>query len=203
MKPNEKETLVEPEAKPAKLTKPLLVISAPSGAGKNTVIDALMQKRNDLQYSISSTTRAARGKEQNGIHYYFLSKQEFERRIENNLFLEWAKVLENYYGTEKSEIARIHKEQNIPILDIDVQGALQLKEKYQEKIISVFILPPSVEELRRRLLLRGTDSIESIEKRLLLAKQELEQKHKYDFQIINDELPNAVAELDAIVNSIL
>lgn len=203
MKPNEKETLVEPEAKPAKLTKPLLVISAPSGAGKNTVIDALMQKRNDLQYSISSTTRAARGKEQNGIHYYFLSKQEFERRIENNLFLEWAKVLENYYGTEKSEIARIHKEQNIPILDIDVQGALQLKEKYQEKIISVFILPPSVEELRRRLLSRGTDSIESIEKRLLLAKQELEQKHKYDFQIINDELPNAVAELNAIVNSIL
>lgn len=196
MKPNEKDTLVEP-------AKPLLVISAPSGAGKNTVIDALMQKRNDLQYSISSTTRAARGKEQNGIHYYFLSKQEFERRIENNLFLEWAKVLENYYGTEKSEIARIHKEQNIPILDIDVQGALQLKEKYQEKIISVFILPPSVEELRRRLLLRGTDSIESIEKRLLLAKQELEQKHKYDFQIINDELPNAVAELNAIVNSIL
>lgn len=183
--------------------KPIIVVSAPSGSGKNTIISAVQQKRNDLCYSVSSTTRLPRGKEQHGQNYYFLSEDEFIKRIEQNLFLEWAKVLKYYYGTEKSEITRIHKKEKIPILDLDVQGALQLKEKYPQAIISVFILPPSWAVLKERLLLRGTEPLADIEKRIDLGKQEIKQKDKYDFQIINDELSQTVEQFYKILQSTL
>lgn len=185
------------------LNKPIIVISAPSGSGKNTIINALRKKRNDICYSISSTTRLPRAEEQHGFHYYFLSENEFIERIDQDLFLEWVKVLDNYYGTEKSEIIRIQKKGKIPILDLDVQGALKLKEKYEEKIISIFISPPSWEILKKRLLLRGTESLEDIEQRIALGKKEIKQKDKYDFQIVNKELSQSVEQLQKVLQSIL
>lgn len=184
------------------MKKPVLIISAPSGAGKNTLIDSLLKKRNDLRYSVSSTTRPPRGTEQDGVHYYFLSSQEFEKKIERHEFLEWAQVLQNYYGTEKREIEKIQKQGNFPILDIDVQGALQLKEKFPKQVITIFILPPSLQVLRQRLQKRATDSPADIEKRIALAQEEIKQKDLYDFCVVNDELTAAVNKLNDIINSL-
>lgn len=177
----------------------LIVISGPSGSGKNTIISELLKIRQDIVHSISCTTRAARPNEKHGVDYYFLAKEEFQNLIRQNGFLEYAQVMDNYYGTSFQELERIQSLGKIPILDIDVQGALQIKQKLKNAIF-VFIMPPSLEALRNRLLKRKTESLEQIEKRINLAKKEMEYTPYYDKVIVNDNLEKAVAELNSYLD---
>ncbi|MBO6166957.1 MAG: guanylate kinase [Kiritimatiellae bacterium] len=179
-------------------TKPLfLVISAPSGCGKSTLIDMLLQEYHDLVYSISCTTRNPRGEEEDGLDYHFLSKERFEELIAENAFLEHAKVHDNYYGTLKAPIEEVLAEGNSMVLDIDVQGAGKVRDYVRSlpntdplKIgyVDIFISPPSMEELRERLVHRGTDSAESIEKRLANAEGEIARAGEYMYRVVNDDL---------------
>ena len=169
----------------------IVVISAPSGSGKSTIISEIMKVIKNLQYSISATTRKPRGTEKNGIEYYFLSKEEFNNKIKNDEFVEYKTVFDNYYGTLKEVINNgINNGTNI-IFDIDVQGALTIKELYKEAIL-IFIYPPSIEELKKRLIRRKTDTIEEIEKRLSYFPKEMKLKDKYDYQVENDTLEKAI-----------
>ncbi|MCS6971917.1 MAG: guanylate kinase [Turneriella sp.] len=182
------------------LERPLFVIAAPSGGGKNSVITILLEEEPRLVHSVSSTTRQRRAHEIDGKHYYFLSHEEFERRIAAGEFLEYARVLDNYYGTEIREIERIQAEGKFPILDIDVQGVQTLRSK-NIPMVSVFILPPSLEELERRLRARGTENEEQIKKRLELARWEISQKDQFDHIVLNDVLSRAAAEVLAILRN--
>ena len=175
------------------------ILSAPSGAGKNTIIQEILKKRNDLIYSISTTTRPHRGNEKNGGDYHFIPEDEFKKQINDNKFLEWAMVLDNYYGTTKKEIQDIFAQKKHAILDLDVHGAMQVKQNHPEAVI-IFIMPPSLEVLRERLALRGTDSEEEIEKRLKLAEKEMAVKDKYDYILTNNEINKTVEELDSIIS---
>ncbi|MCS6985541.1 MAG: guanylate kinase [Leptospiraceae bacterium] len=172
----------------------VIVLSGPSGTGKNTLISELLRTRGDLLHSISCTTRPPRNHEQNGIQYYFLSKEEFLRKIEENAFVEYAEVMDHYYGTSFAELERIHRLGKIPILDVDVKGALQLRRRLS-KILLIFIKPPSFEILEERLRQRKTESQEEMEKRLERAKKELAYAPYYDKVIVNDDLHRAVREL--------
>ena len=179
-------------------TKPLfLVISAPSGCGKSTLIDMLLQEYHDLVYSISCTTRNPRGEEEDGLDYHFLSKERFEELLAENAFLEHAKVHDNYYGTLKAPIEEVLAEGNSMVLDIDVQGAGNVRDYVRSlpntdplKIgyVDIFISPPSMEELRERLVHRGTDSAETIEKRLANAEGEIARAGEYMYRVVNDDL---------------
>lgn len=179
-------------------TKPLfIVISAPSGCGKSTLIDMLLQEYHDLVYSISCTTRTPRGEEEDGIDYHFLSTQRFEELIAEGAFIEYAKVHDNYYGTLKAPIAEVLAEGNSMILDIDVQGAARVRDYVKAlpntdamKIgyVDIFIMPPSMEELRNRLVNRGTDSAATIEKRLANADGEMARAGEYMCKVVNDDL---------------
>ena len=179
-------------------TKPLfLVISAPSGCGKSTLIDMLLQEYHDLVYSISCTTRNPRGEEEDGLDYHFLSKERFEELLAENAFLEHAKVHDNYYGTLKAPIEEVLAEGNSMVLDIDVQGAGKVRDYVRSlpntdplKIgyVDIFISPPSMEELRERLVHRGTDSAETIEKRLANAEGEIARASEYMYRVVNDDL---------------
>ncbi len=179
-------------------TKPLfLVISAPSGCGKSTLIDMLLQEYHDLVYSISCTTRNPRGEEEDGLDYHFLSKERFEELLAENAFLEHAKVHDNYYGTLKAPIEEVLAEGNSMVLDIDVQGAGKVRDYVRSlpntdplKIgyVDIFISPPSMEELRERLVHRGTDSAETIEKRLANAEGEIARAGEYMYRVVNDDL---------------
>lgn len=180
---------------------PLIVISGPSGSGKNTIIEKVKGQRGDLQHSISTTTRQPRGSEQHGVNYYFISREEFEKAIEQDKFLEYAPVLDRYYGTSRAEIDRIIAQGKIPILDIDVQGALQIKSSGIPCRL-IFIMPPSLEVLRTRLEARGTEPPEQIAKRMELAVHELDFRHEYDLIIVNGDLDKAVQELDSYLNSL-
>lgn len=175
-------------------SRPIFVISAPSGTGKNSLIRILLDKEPRLTYSISSTTRTKRSNEEDGVSYHFLSHAEFKKRMEEGEFLESAQVLDNFYGTEKREIQRIHDANKFPILDIDIQGAQSLREK-KVPLVSFFIAPPSLEELRQRLRKRGSETEEQIQKRLELAKLELLQKERFDYTVVNDRLERAAEEL--------
>lgn len=177
----------------------MIIISSPSGGGKNTLINALIKQNKNVEHSISTTTRPPRVVERADDPYYFVSREEFEKMISNGMFLEWAKVLDHYYGTTLSEVERIFSHGHIAILDIDIQGAMQLKEKYPE-VCTVFIEPPSLEILAERLSNRGTETKEQIKGRLELAKVELEHKDQYDHVIINDKLDDALLQLKNIVN---
>jgi guanylate kinase len=178
--------------------RPIFVISAPSGAGKNSLIDVLLQKEPRLAHSISSTTRARRNNEIDGVNYHFLDRAVFEGRVANNEFIEYAKVLENYYGTEVRELARIFDAGKYPILDIDVQGAQTLRGKIS-RVVSIFIIPPDMDELERRLRLRGSESESQIQSRLQLARLELMEQQNFDYVIVNDELMKAAEELAQVV----
>lgn len=179
---------------------PIFAITAPSGTGKNTIINALLQQRPYLAYSVSTTTRKPRKREENGINYWFISKKEFEEKIKKESFIEYAEVLDNYYGTSKKEIERILQNSQFPILDIDIQGAMKLQQsKYN--LVCIFILPPSLGELERRLLNRGTESVEQINKRLALAQTELEYKKHFQYSVTNDHLDNAVKSIETIIES--
>lgn len=182
--------------------RPIIVISAPSGTGKNTLINLAMQKIPELSHCISSTTRAPREGEVNGVHYYFHSKAEFEEMIKQGSFLEYAPVLDRYYGTEKQEIERIFSEKKVPILDIDVQGAEILREK-NLNLYTIFIAPPSLEELQRRLANRETESEEQISQRLELARHEMREQNRFDRVIINDDLETAATELINVIRDII
>ncbi|MBP5284580.1 MAG: guanylate kinase [Kiritimatiellae bacterium] len=193
-------------------TKPLfIVMSAPSGCGKSTLIDMLLQEYHDIVYSISCTTREPRGEEEDGIDYHFKTKERFEELIAEDAFIEYAKVHDNYYGTLKAPIEEVLAEGNSMILDIDVQGAAKVRERVRSLpdgdllkagYVDIFVMPPSMEELRRRLEGRGTDSRESIERRLANAEGEIAHADEYMFKVVNDELSVAYKRLCDLVDAL-
>ena len=178
----------------------LIVISGPAGTGKGTVINGLMERKR-YALSVSATTRAPRGFEQDGINYFFKTVDEFEEMIKNGEFLEYAKFVDNYYGTPKKYVLQKLEEGKNVLLEIEVQGALQVKKNYPEATL-IFLLPPSMDELESRLRGRATDSEETIVKRLARAKEEMEYKDKYDYQVVNLEVDQAVQEIEKIINEL-
>ena len=182
----------------------LIIISAPSGTGKSSIIQYLLDKELPLQFSISATSRAPRGEEQHGIHYYFFTPDEFRSHIELGNFLEYEEVYANkFYGTLKSEIERITQTGHNLIFDVDVVGGCNIKKIYGERALSIFIEPPSIKELRRRLEKRNTDSPEVIEKRLEKAEYELSFASKFDVVVVNDDLSKAQKETLEIVTGFI
>ena len=177
-----------------------LIISGPSGVGKSTVLKSLIEKRKNLYFSVSATTRDARPGEVDGVHYHFLDVDTFRDWIAKGEFLEYAEFVGNFYGTPKKYVYAAMEEGKDVILDIEVQGAIQVFSKMPE-VVRIFIAPPSWEELERRLTDRGTDSEDKIQKRLLRAKVEFQTAHTYDYFVINDSVENAVRELDAIMTA--
>ena len=176
----------------------LFIISAPSGAGKSSLIQALLKNHSDMQVSVSHTTRAPRPGEQDGVHYHFISVEQFKALIAQNEFLEWAEVFGNYYGTSKSTI-RTSLSQGIDVfLDIDWQGARQIRQQ-APSAKGIFILPPSLAELEQRLNNRGQDSSEVIAKRMAQAHSEMSHADEYEYLIINDNFETALAEFERIV----
>jgi len=177
-----------------------IIISAPSGAGKTTIVRALLKELPQLAFSISACSREPRGLEKNGVDYYFLGKEGFGQQIEANAFVEWEEVYEGmFYGTLKSELARIWKEGKIVIFDVDVVGGIHLKEIMKEKALSVFIQPPSLEELERRLKSRNTDSMNKIAMRVAKAAQEIEQAKEFDVIVVNDQLELAIQAIHSAI----
>ena len=178
----------------------LFIISAPSGSGKSTLIRLLLGQVENLEYSISYTTREPRKGEVNGKDYFFVSTEQFEKMIENNEFIEYARVFDKfYYGTSKKQVfSRLEKGKDV-IMDIDVQGAYQIMEKKEFDFTSIFIIPPSLKELKKRLVDRGRDSMEEIEKRLITAKNELKYLGYFDYVVVNDVLEEALSLLKSIV----
>jgi len=180
--------------------RPIFVISAPSGAGKNSLINILLAKEPRLKHSVSSTTRRRRNNELDGVNYHFLTREEFESRVAAGEFLEYARVLENYYGTEIREIQRIMEEGFYPILDIDVQGAQTLRGR-DLRLVSLFIVPPDMAELERRLRLRASESEAEIQSRLELARLEMMEKENFDYVVVNDDLMRAADSMAAMMRS--
>lgn len=178
----------------------LLVVSGPSGVGKGTVTQELLKSNDNLVFSISSTTRKPREMEINGQDYFFLDRDEFERQAKEGKFLEYAKVHENMYGTPKDFVLEGIEKGKIIVLEIDVQGALQVKENYPNGVF-VFLLPPSLEELETRLTHRGTESEEQIAIRLANARDELSKFNEYQYAVINDRVENAVRDINAIIDA--
>lgn len=177
----------------------LVVLSGPSGTGKGTVCGVVRNHLGDaVRYSISATTRKPRTGEEHGREYFFFSKEEFEALRDQNGFLEWAQVYDNYYGTPRAFVEEVLASGKDCILEIDPQGALQVRKATDEAVL-VFIAPPSLEELRNRLTGRGTESAEEVEKRLSCAESELAYRDKYDYIIINDDVETAAAKMEAIL----
>ncbi|MBR2622742.1 MAG: guanylate kinase [Clostridia bacterium] len=174
----------------------LMAVSGPSGAGKGTIVKTLLQRREDVVESVSCTTREPREGEVHGKHYFFLSKEEFFRRIEENDFLEYDEHFGNYYGTPKSFVEETLKTKSV-IMEIDVVGALNAKKFFPDCVL-VMILPPSIEELKKRLVGRGSETAEEIENRLSRIQYEVSQRDKYDYIIVNDDLETAIAEVSRI-----
>jgi guanylate kinase len=176
----------------------LFIISAPSGAGKTTLARAVLERYADMLYSVSYTTRKPRAREQDGVDYYFISKQDFKKGIKEERWAEWAKVYGNYYGTSGRFIDNGLSFGRDILLDIDVQGTIQILKKYPDSV-TIFILPPSMKTLKKRLEMRATDSPKVIERRLIYAKNEMAQKDLYRHNIVNDNLSQAIEELSAIL----
>lgn len=182
----------------------ILIITAPSGAGKTSITHHLMQKFPQLAFSVSAATRAPRGSEVNGKDYYFLSETAFQQKIKDKEFAEWEMVYEGkYYGTLKSELERIWANNQVPVLDIDVKGAIHVQKQYPINTLSIFIEPPSVDELKNRLLGRGTENDEAIEARVSKASYEISFKSHFDEVIVNDDLEKACREAVGLVESFL
>ena len=182
----------------------IIIITAPSGAGKTSIAKYLLDKYPQLSFSISATTRAARGNEQHGIEYYFISVEAFQQKIEEDAFIEWEMVYEGkYYGTLKSELKRIWALNKIPVLDIDVKGAIHIQQQYPENTLSLFIEPPSVNELKNRLESRGTETAESLAARVNKAAYELSFKDHFNKIVVNDNLQRACAEAESIIAGFL
>jgi guanylate kinase len=182
----------------------LVIISAPSGAGKTTIVKHLLLSGLNLSFSISATTRPIRGNETDGEDYFFLTVAEFKKKIENNEFVEWEEVYKDlFYGTLKSELHRIWTKGNHVLFDVDVKGGISLKNKFGTNAIAIFIMPPSVEELENRLVKRGSDSPEKIRIRVDKAAEELKLVDQFDKVIVNHQLDKAKEEALKIVTSFL
>ena len=184
----------------------LIIVSAPSGSGKSTIVQWLMQQHPELRlyFSISCTSRAPRGTEQNGVEYFFLTPEEFKEKIAADEFLEYEEVYENrFYGTLKAQVERQREQGQNVVFDVDVKGGVNIKRHYGDEALSLFIQPPSVEELRRRLTGRGTDTAEAIEQRLAKAEYELTFAPQFDHVIINDDLETAKEETLQTLNDFL
>lgn len=182
----------------------ILIFSAPSGSGKSTLVNHLLSLGIPLGFSISATSRAPRGAEQHGREYYFLSVEDFRQRVANDEFVEYEEVYEGcFYGTLKSELDRVWSEGKCIVFDVDVVGGVNIKKMFGDKALSIFVQPPSVDELRRRLEGRGTDSKEKIEQRLAKAEYELGFASQFDKVIINDDLARAKSDVEAVVKAFL
>jgi guanylate kinase len=182
----------------------LVIISAPSGAGKTTIVKHLLKSNLNLGFSVSATTRSPRAGEIDGEDYYFLTLEEFRRRVRNDEFVEWEEVYKDHlYGTLKSEIDRIWNKGRHAIFDVDAIGGINLKNKFGNQAAAFFIMPPSVEELETRLVVRGKDSQDKIKMRVEKARKEMELANQFDFVVVNRELDRAVKEVMETVSSFL
>lgn len=182
----------------------LIIFSAPSGSGKTTIVKRMLEIFPQLEFSISATSRAPRGIEQDGVDYHFMSPEQFAAAVAREEFVEWEEVYKGTcYGTLKSEIERIWSKGHVIIFDVDVMGGLNLKKIFGDKACSIFIMPPSIEELQRRLEGRGTDAPDVIEKRVAKAEFELAKADGFDCRVINDDLETAVAETAEIIKNFI
>ena len=182
----------------------LIIFSAPSGSGKTTIVRELLKLFPQFEFSISATSRLPRGEEKHGVDYYFLTNDEFRSRVANGEFVEWEEVYAGTcYGTLRSEMERIWAKGNIIIFDVDVMGGINLKRLFGDKACSIFIMPPSLEELERRLRGRGTDAEEVSAKRIGKASFELSKSSEFDFTVVNDKLDEAVKEATSIIRNFI
>jgi guanylate kinase len=181
--------------------KQLVVLSAPSGAGKTTLAKYLLTAFPHFKFSISATTRTPRPNEVDGKDYHFLTKEEFEKLIKTNQLVEFEEIFGNYYGTLRNEVEKSIEKGEVVVFDIDVKGALSIKSKYPEQSLLIFVAPPSLEVLEQRLIARGTESPEQLAQRLERIRMEMGLKDQFDYVVVNDELEKAQAELLAIVQS--
>jgi guanylate kinase len=180
----------------------IIILSAPSGAGKSTIISKLLELGGKFKLSVSATTRSPRGNERNGTEYYFLSKEEFERKISNDEFVEYALVHGNYYGTLKNELENIMNSGLNVMLDIEWLGARNVSKQFDKtKILKIFVLPPSIVELEKRLKGRGTDSDEIISGRIFDARGQISHYNEYDYVIINDDIDKAIEQITAVITA--
>lgn len=180
----------------------VIIFSAPSGSGKSTIVNHLLSKYPFLEFSISATSRAPRGEEKHGKEYFFFTTEEFERLISQEAFVEYEEVYKgSYYGTLKSEIERIWAKGHTILFDIDVKGGVNLKKIFGDAAMAVFVKPPCVEELRKRLIGRGTDTPEAIEKRVAKAAEELTYEKYFDVILVNDRLEESLAEAEGLIDS--
>lgn len=182
----------------------LIIFSAPSGAGKTTIVHHLLSKKFGLEFSISATTRERREGEVDGKDYYYLSVSDFKKKIENKEFVEWEEVYtDNFYGTLRSEVERIWAEGNTVIFDVDVDGGLNLKHAYGDKALAIFVMPPSLDKLRSRLEGRDTETPESVDRRMNKAPDEIEKSVDFDKLILNDKLPDAFKKAENMLRDFL
>jgi guanylate kinase len=182
----------------------LIIITAPSGSGKTSITRHLMQHFPQLAFSVSAATRQPRGIEKNGVDYHFMSTEDFKQKIQHNEFAEWEMVYEGkYYGTLKSELEKIWNDDKIPVLDIDVKGAIHVQQQFPETTLSLFIEPPSVEELKKRLQSRGTETAESLAARVNKAAYELSFKEHFNKVVVNDDLQKACDTATVIVDTFI
>lgn len=182
----------------------VIIFSAPSGSGKSTIVSHILKLHPEMEFSVSATSRAPRGQERNGIEYHFFTADEFRKMIAEDKFVEYEEVYAgSFYGTLKSEVQRIWDKGNVIIFDVDVKGGVNLKKYFGDKALSVFIQAPSVEELRKRLVARGTDSAEAIAKRVAKASEEMTYADKFDYILVNDDLQKAYAEAEKVVDDFL
>ena len=177
----------------------VIVIVAPSGAGKTTIAQRLLKEYPEIKFSVSATTRNPRENEDNGEDYYFLSDEEFDQKIRNEEFLEWEHYSGNRYGTLRSEVDKLVESGYFPLLDIEVKGALNVQRLYNSDAISIFIEPPSMKELKNRLSKRGSETKESLQHRLKRAEMELDYADRFDYSVVNDDLEEAYTEVKNII----
>lgn len=182
----------------------IIILTAPSGSGKTSITRHLLKTFPELSFSISAATRQPRGNEKNGVDYYFMSEDDFKQKIKEDAFAEWEMVYEGkYYGTLKEELQRIWERGQVPVLDIDVKGAIHVQQQFPGQVLSLFIQPPSVEELRKRLESRGTETPESLNDRVNKASYELSFSHSFSHVIINDVLEKACSEAENLVRAFI
>ncbi len=183
------------------MKKKLIVLSAPSGGGKSTVARHLLSKFSNIKFSISATTRQKRANEEEGKDYYFLTKEEFIKKINNNEFVEYEEIYGNYYGTLYSEINEAIKKSQILLFDIDVKGSISIKNAFPDESLLIFLMPPDLETLQKRLRERQTETEEQFKKRMERVKMEIDMKNKFDYVVINDKLNDTLQQVEFIVKN--